>query len=158
MAQRFKCYTCKLVIKEENTELRKITVKRGAFTSEEEARGCPICGDVVVPMCPRDHCHCPHDIISTIAYCPECGEAMCPECGSHDVVQISRVTGYLQETSGWNTGKQQELKDRTRYDPMTGEQVTIPAQEPVRYIPRTFKVTTQESARAKSEVSANAIF
>ena len=39
----------------------------------------------------------------------------CPECGSHDVVQISRVTGYLQEVSGWNAGKQQELKDRARY-------------------------------------------
>jgi anaerobic ribonucleoside-triphosphate reductase len=31
------------------------------------------------------------------------------------VVQISRVTGYLQEVSGWNAGKQQELKDRARY-------------------------------------------
>ena len=35
--------------------------------------------------------------------------------GSHDVVQISRVTGYLQDVSGWNAGKQQELKDRVRY-------------------------------------------
>jgi len=25
------------------------------------------------------------------------------------------VTGYLQEVSGWNAGKQQELKDRKRY-------------------------------------------
>ena len=44
-----------------------------------------------------------------------CGKPVCPECGSHDVVQVSRVTGYLQDVSGWNAGKQQELKDRTRY-------------------------------------------
>jgi anaerobic ribonucleoside-triphosphate reductase len=49
-----------------------------------------------------------------------CGEAVCPECGSHDVTQISRVTGYLQDVSGWNAGKQQELKDRTHYNAETG--------------------------------------
>jgi anaerobic ribonucleoside-triphosphate reductase len=42
-------------------------------------------------------------------------KAVCPECGSHDVTQISRVTGYLQDVSGWNASKQQELKDRMRY-------------------------------------------
>ena len=66
-------------------------------------------------MCPLDHCHCNHEIISGIEYCPLCGQAVCPECGSHDVVQVSRVTGYLQDVSGWNAGKQQELKDRMRY-------------------------------------------
>jgi anaerobic ribonucleoside-triphosphate reductase len=30
-------------------------------------------------------------------------------------VQVSRVTGYLQDVSGWNAGKRQELKDRMRY-------------------------------------------
>jgi anaerobic ribonucleoside-triphosphate reductase len=30
-------------------------------------------------------------------------------------MQISRVTGYLQDVAGWNAGKQQELKDRVRY-------------------------------------------
>jgi anaerobic ribonucleoside-triphosphate reductase len=66
-------------------------------------------------MCPLDHCHCTHEIISGIEYCPLCGKAVCPECGSHDVTQISRVTGYLQDVSGWNASKQQELKDRMRY-------------------------------------------
>jgi len=52
--------------------------------------------------------------------CHHCNWAMrppfsCPECGSHDVVQISRVTGYMQDVAGWNAGKQQELKDRTHY-------------------------------------------
>ena len=31
-----------------------------------------------------------------------------------DVDHISRVTGYMSFTSGWNAGKQAELKDRTR--------------------------------------------
>ena len=54
-------------------------------------------------------------VVTGIEYCPLCGQAVCPECGSHDVVQVSRVTGYLQDVSGWNAGKQQELKDRMRY-------------------------------------------
>ena len=39
----------------------------------------------------------------------------CPNCGSTNVEHLSRVTGYLQDVSGWNAGKQQELKDRKRY-------------------------------------------
>lgn len=97
---RYKCYgDCKLIF-------------------ESDVGKCPVCGEssTVKEMCPRDHCHCSHDMVETIAYCPECGEAMCPKCGCHDVVQISRVTGYLQEVNGWNMGKQQELKDRKRVD------------------------------------------
>ncbi len=97
---KYKCHTCLLVIDE----------------SAIDGTKCPICHEECRPMCPVDHCDCPHDIIETIAYCPECGAAMCPECGCHDVTQISRVTGYLQEVSGWNAGKAQELKDRTRYN------------------------------------------
>lgn len=74
--------------------------------------------------CHRDHpCTCGNEIHSGIAYCPDCGDPICPDCGSHDVAQISRVTGYLAEVSGWNKGKQQELKDRDRYNAQTGEQV-----------------------------------
>ena len=40
----------------------------------------------------------------------------CPSCGSEDVDHISRITGYLQAVSGWNSAKRQELKDRKRYD------------------------------------------
>jgi anaerobic ribonucleoside-triphosphate reductase len=32
------------------------------------------------------------------------------------VIQLSRVTGYIGDVKGWNAGKQQELKDRKRYD------------------------------------------
>jgi ribonucleoside-triphosphate reductase (formate) len=40
----------------------------------------------------------------------------CPNCGSEDVDHISRITGYLQAVSGWNSAKRQELKDRKRYN------------------------------------------
>lgn len=105
---RFKCHNCLLIL--------------DADQMLEENR-CPRCLSPAVPMCSRDHCYCPHDVVSGIAYCPDCGAAMCPICGSHDVAQISRITGYLQEVSGWNRGKRQELKDRTRY------QVAVPGGE-----------------------------
>jgi ribonucleoside-triphosphate reductase len=43
-------------------------------------------------------------------------EDNCPNCGSKDVDHISRITGYLQAVSGWNSAKRQELKDRQRYN------------------------------------------
>jgi anaerobic ribonucleoside-triphosphate reductase len=54
--------------------------------------------------------------IAGTATCPECGKPMCPVCSRHNVVQLSRVTGYISSVTGWNMGKQQELKDRKRYD------------------------------------------
>ncbi len=76
---------------------------------------CPNCGETnLIIMCPLDHNLCIHEVSDSIAYCPLCGKPKCPKCGSHDVVQISRVTGYLQDVSGWNSGKQQELRDRVR--------------------------------------------
>ena len=97
---KYKCHQCKIVISEEDLV----------------DGNCPVCmsDTALKPMCPRDHLHCSHDVVDGIAYCPDCGSQMCPVCGSHDVVQISRVTGYLQEVAGWNAGKQQELKDRAR--------------------------------------------
>lgn len=89
---------------------------RCSITYESDTGTCPEChmGDQANEMCPRDHCNCLHDVSDGIAYCPDCGAAMCPQCGSHDVAQISRVTGYLQDVEGWNAGKRQELKDRHR--------------------------------------------
>jgi len=43
----------------------------------------------------------------------------CPNCSSTEVDHISRITGYLQAVSGWNSAKRQELKDRKRYDDLT---------------------------------------
>lgn len=104
--RKWKCHTCMTILK--NSDL--IETK------------CPECGEVhLEQMCPIDHNHCHHTIIDRIEFCPICGQAICPECGDHSVVQISRVTGYLQDVSGWNSGKKQELKDRTRYDPVIGQ-------------------------------------
>lgn len=98
---KYKCHNCLLIIDE---------------TVILPENRCPICKEICIKMCERDHCNCSHDMVETIAYCPVCGAACCPKCGCHDVTQISRVTGYLQEVNGWNAGKQQELKDRTRYN------------------------------------------
>lgn len=53
--------------------------------------------------------------VGKVAYCPVCGNAYCPACGNHHVLQLSRITGYIQDVSGWNAAKRQELKDRKRY-------------------------------------------
>lgn len=97
--KQYKCFICKIIIAENDLN---------------EDGNCPICDGVVKEMCPNDHCHCPHDIVDGVAYCSECGAPMCPICQSHDVSQVSRITGYLSDVSGWNTAKQQELKDRVR--------------------------------------------
>lgn len=87
---------------------------------EEEKAVCPECGDRnILIMCPLDTIDCHHDVMGKLAYCPMCGEPVCPECGpvaSHSVIQISRITGYLSEVSGWSNHKKQELKDRVRYE------------------------------------------
>ena len=91
---KWKCHTCHLIV---------------------DSNPCPNCGEVhLLKMCVLDHCECTHGILEGLEYCPICKQPVCPECGSHDVEQISRVTGYLQDVSGWNAGKQQELKDRAR--------------------------------------------
>lgn len=99
--ERYKCPHCALVLESED-------LIDGA---------CPVCEDKfhLKKMCPKDHVECSHDVTEGLAYCDVCGEPCCPVCGSHDVTQISRVTGYLQDVDGWNAGKRQELKDRTRY-------------------------------------------
>ena len=78
--------------------------------------GCPQCNSAynLEEMCPNDHTGCGHDVVDTIAYCDICGKPMCPICKCHDVSQHSRITGYIQEVSGFNAGKAQELKDRHR--------------------------------------------
>jgi anaerobic ribonucleoside-triphosphate reductase len=96
---RYKCHTCHMIIELES----KIE--------------CPNCGEThLQPMCELDHiCNCPEEVTSGILFCSKCKQPMCP-CGSHDVVQISRVTGYLSDVGGWNKAKLAELKDRSRYN------------------------------------------
>ena len=55
------------------------------------------------------------DVTGHTELCPVCEKPMCPTCGSHCVDQISRVTGYMQVVSGWNSAKKQEYEDRHRY-------------------------------------------
>jgi len=42
------------------------------------------------------------------------GQLAAVTAAGKDVDHISRVTGYFSKTSGWNRGKQAELKDRHR--------------------------------------------
>ena len=101
--KRWKCFDCKAIIGASNIE---------------EPGVCPECkGTFLVEMCPLDHAQCSCNQgkpIIGIEYCPICGDPICPRCATHDVTQISRVTGYLQDVNGFNEGKKQELKDRKR--------------------------------------------
>jgi len=103
-ARRYKCLDCNTIIDHEDVK---------------EEGVCPSCGAKnLVVMCPLDHCHCSHDIVFKIESCPICGEFICPAdgCACHSVVAISRVTGYLQDVSGFNRGKRAEISDRKRYN------------------------------------------
>jgi DNA-directed RNA polymerase subunit RPC12/RpoP len=105
--KRYKCHTC-----------YKFFFER-YLVEVDGVKQCPNCGETfknLEPMCKLDHNHCGHDVTTKIAYCPECKKPVCPECGCHDVEQISRVTGYLQAVNGWNKAKQQELRDRSRFN------------------------------------------
>ena len=77
---------------------------------------CPLCKMPAEKQCDMDHaCKCAEEIQGGIHFCPKCGATIC-KCGSHDCLGISRITGYMQPTFGWNAGKAQELKDRKHYE------------------------------------------
>jgi len=100
----FKCSVCYLILDDEQ-------VVDGL---------CPHCNMKVEKMCENDHvCTCTDTIQNGSFVCPSCGEFTCA-CGSHDIEITSRITGYLSALSGWNRGKYQEFKDRTRYNSITG--------------------------------------
>jgi len=117
--QRYSCYTC-------HTHF-ELPLKKGVDQI------CPECGEThIIKRCdndPEGGCHCPLSTKAGIAYCEVCGSAICPTCGDHDVTQISRVTGYLQDVGGFNAAKAQELKDRQRVDPLTMQTVKVPHQK-----------------------------
>ena len=64
----------------------------------------------------HNRANCGKDLVANTAYCDVCGNPCCPDCGNHRVAQISRVTGYMSDVSGWNAGKAQEFKERQRFD------------------------------------------
>ena len=96
----YKCNVCKLAIPDE-------------FLDGES---CPECGAIVVKMCENDKAGCNCGVVAGLKVCEICGEFMCPECGCHEVNPVSRVTGYLQDVSGWNLAKKTELINRYRYE------------------------------------------
>ncbi len=59
---------------------------------------------------------CHREMVPLTAECPLCGNPVCPDCGNHVVKTLSRVTGYLSTVESWNEAKQQEFKDRHRYE------------------------------------------
>jgi len=102
--EMYKCFNCFLIF------------RKWEMIEDE----CPECHThhLVKKMCEKDTgvCHCAHDTHESVILCPVCNDPVCPECGSHDVVGVSRVTGYLSDVSGWRASKKAEFKDRTRYN------------------------------------------
>ena len=98
---QYKCMNCFLGYVEEEC------VKEGK---------CPECGSTNLEKhCELDRpCRCGVAVHDTITLCPKCDQPMCPECGCHDVVGISRITGYMSEYGGWTNSKKAEFKDRQR--------------------------------------------
>lgn len=98
---QYKCVDCFLGYVEEEC------VKEGK---------CPECGSTNLEKhCELDRpCRCGVAVHETITLCPKCDQPMCPECGCHDVVGISRITGYMSEYGGWINSKKAEFKDRQR--------------------------------------------
>lgn len=81
----------------------------GKTLNVAEGRSCPVQTWVVA----NKH-KCMNETVESINYCKVCGQPVCPDCMNHNVHQLSRVTGYISNVSGWNEAKKQELKDRKR--------------------------------------------
>jgi len=57
----------------------------------------------------------PNDTCDDCGYTGEFNDT-CPECGSHNIMQLRRVTGYLSTTyKHFNPGKQAEVEERFRH-------------------------------------------
>jgi hypothetical protein len=101
----FKCFKCFYIVPIEEVKVEGT---------------CPVCGEVQLfkRMCERDTgaCTCAEDAKPSIILCPVCDEPVCPNDFSHDVVSVSRVTGYLSSVEGWRKSKKAELRDRHRVD------------------------------------------
>lgn len=117
----FKCYKCKTIF-----DIYSEGLPIFMALSSKDGLLCPECkSDSTELMCRVDaysihlklngfNCR-KGELINGADICPICKTAMCPECGNHNCVSLSRVTGYIQDISGWNAAKKQELLDRKRY-------------------------------------------
>ena len=92
------------VCKEDNTEHNE-----GKIVQINGIMDCPIHRWVVM-----HEKGCKNPLVAGTADCPICGKPMCPECMSHEVEQLSRVTGYMSNVGSWNAAKKQEFQDRKR--------------------------------------------
>ena len=80
---------------------------------------CLVSSSPVVPICPREHNHCPHDVSDGIAQLPECGASAFPLCGSTMSHRSLANAGYLQEVAGWIS---REATGTPRQDPLSYRQ------------------------------------
>ena len=103
--QKYSCYTCHCHFE---------------LDSANKKPKCPECGEVYIEKrCAADSiggCHCALTVQAGIRYCDVCGKPVCVTCGDHDVMVLSRVTGYYANIESWNNSKRQELMDRHRYN------------------------------------------
>lgn len=118
----FKCHLCKYIF-DIHTEGTPVLM---ALIPKDDVR-CPNCRSKgATLMCKVDaysiflkvnglKCR-DEKVINGTDICPICKTSICPQCFNHSVVSLSRVTGYVQDVSGWNAAKKQELMDRKRYN------------------------------------------
>ena len=102
--KRYKCFNC-----------------FASFNSSDMVDdNCPECGTkaAIRPQCPIEHVTgCIHEKSNGFAVCPICGEFVCPQdLTMHQVIVLSRITGYVSSVDGWGKGKRQELLDRVHSD------------------------------------------
>lgn len=117
----FKCYTCRNIF-----DIFSQGISVLVALSDKEHILCPDCkSESTELVCKVDaysmilkmqgyNCR-EGKLISGTEICPVCKSPICPQCFNHSVVSLSRVTGYIQDISGWNMAKRQELLDRKRY-------------------------------------------
>lgn len=117
----FKCYTCRNIF-----DIFSQGISVLVALSDKEHILCPECkSESTELVCKVDAYsiilklqgyNCRNGkLMSGIEICPVCKSPICPQCFNHSVVSLSRVTGYIQDISGWNMAKRQELLDRKRY-------------------------------------------
>lgn len=117
----FKCHRCKVVFDIYSggmPVLMALSNKNGILCpeckSESTELACKVDAHSIYLKLSGFNCR-KGELISGADICPICKSSMCPECGNHSVVSWSRITGYLNDISGWNMAKKQELMDRKRY-------------------------------------------
>jgi DNA-directed RNA polymerase subunit RPC12/RpoP len=118
----YKCYHCKNIFNILHGGYSNIlTILKGGYYTF-----CPECGEKDPELICKVDAYSVYlklqgkncrngDIIPKTELCPICNKPICPECYNHSVISLSRVTGYVQDISGWNNAKRQELLDRQRY-------------------------------------------